>query len=161
MSFVLPDAIASPQDLGGLIFEIRDYARWYEHEFVKQRSGVTSVSAQPQLSVLASGVIRDWAASQPLSSDSLSALIATLEHYDKTAPTMTITLAAPAPAKLRADLTAWARTNLAPGMLINFRYNSTILGGMVVRLGSRIYDWSFRRQLMNNMSAFPEILSRV
>ena len=161
MSFTLPDAVASPQDLGALLFEVRDYAQWYSHEFVKQRAGAKTPSAQPALSDLTSGVIRQWAGTTPLSSDSLSELITTLEQYSKTAPVITITLAAPAPAKLRSELTTWVRANLAAGMLISFRYNSTILGGMVVRYGSHIYDWSFRRQLMNNIGSFPEILARV
>lgn len=157
----MPDQVASPQDLSSLVFEVRDYARWYEHEIVKQKSGVKSTSAQPELSAVASGVIRDWADQKPLSQATIDELIALLESYSKTAPVMTITLAAPAPSKLRSDLTAWARANLAPNVLISFHFNSTILGGMVVRVGSRIYDWSFRRQLMNNMSKFPEVLGRV
>lgn len=161
MNFVMPDQIATPQDLSALIFEIRDYARWYEHEFIKRKTSVTSTSAQPELSDITSLVIRTWAGKEPLSQASLDQLITTLEAYSKSAPIMTITLAAPAPNKLRTDLTAWARANLAPNILISFRFNSTILGGMVVRCGSRIYDWSFRRQLMNNISAFPEILGRV
>lgn len=159
--FVLPDSVASPQDLSALLFEVRDYARWYEHEFVKRKTGVASQSPQPDLSAVASQVIRGSAAVEPLSPNSLDHLIAALEAYGKTAPVMTITLAGPAPARLRSELTAWARTNLAPHILISFRYNSTILGGMVVRYGSRIFDWSFRRHVMSNISAFPEILRRV
>lgn len=160
-SFTMPDSVASPQDLSALVFEVRDYARWYEHEFVKQKTGAKKQTPQPELSAIASDVIRGWAAAEPLSQTSLDHLITILESYGKTAPVMTITLAAPAPVKLRSDLTAWARANLAPNILISFRFNSTILGGMVVRYGSRIYDWSFRRQIMNNISSFPEVLHRV
>ncbi len=161
MNLQLPDGVASPQDLGGILFEIRDYARWYEHEFVKRKVGAPGQTPQPVLSAVATEVIQAWSANQPLSRESLSALIAALESYSKTAPVITITLAAAPPTALRAQLTAWCRSNLAPNILVNFRYNSTILGGMVVRYGSRIHDWSFRRQLMNNISRFPEVLSRV
>jgi F0F1-type ATP synthase delta subunit len=46
-------------------------------------------------------------------------------------------------------------------MLVTVRFNSTIAGGMVVRLGSRMYDWSWRRLLMEQRSNYAEVLRRV
>ncbi|HET8709361.1 MAG TPA: F0F1 ATP synthase subunit delta, partial [Candidatus Saccharimonadales bacterium] len=84
-----------------------------------------------------------------------------LEDYARTAPHLTITLAAPAPASLKQTLTAWCRQNLAPNMLVTFEFNSSLCGGMVVRYGSRMFDWSFRRQIMENKQKFPEVLRNV
>ena len=50
---------------------------------------------------------------------------------------------------------------VAPDVLVNFQFNATILGGMVVRYGSHVYDWSFRRQILAKRDTFPEVLRRV
>lgn len=160
-TFTLPASVASPQDLTSLILEIRRYASWYASESVKQRVGVTHPVDQPQLTPVASAVLREYAAHHTVDRASLDALIAALETYGKHAPVMTITLAAPATAAIKTELTAWARANLAATILVSYRFNATILGGMVVRYGSRIYDWSFRSQLLANSQTIPEILSRV
>jgi F0F1-type ATP synthase delta subunit len=91
----------------------------------------------------------------------LDKLIETLEDYGTSAPIITITLAAPAPNSLKKTLIDWCRKNIAPNALIDFRFNATMLGGMVVQYGSRIYDWSFRRQILAARDKFPEILRNV
>ena len=85
----------------------------------------------------------------------------TLEKYIKTAPSITITLVAPTTNDTRKTLVNWCRKNIAPNILVDFRFNTTILGGMVIRYGSHIFDWSFRRQLLNNSKNFSEILRHV
>ena len=42
-----PIAWRRHKTLSALLFEVRDYARWYEHEFVKRKTGVASQSPQP------------------------------------------------------------------------------------------------------------------
>lgn len=159
--FSLPASVASPQDLTSLILEIRTYAAWYASESVKKRVGVAHPTEQPELTAVASEVLRVYAASHTIDRASLDRLIALLEAYGAHAPVMTITLAAPAPARIKTELTAWARANLAETMLVSYRFNATILGGMVVRYGSRIYDWSFRSQLLAHKAKIPEILGHV
>ena len=141
--FTLPASVASPQDLTTLILEIRAYASWYSSESVKKRVGVAKPVDQPELTPVASEVLRTYAATHAIDRAGLDNLITALEDYGKHAPVMTITLAAPVPGRIKTELTAWARANLAETILVNYRFNSTILGGMVVRYGSHIYDWSF------------------
>jgi F0F1-type ATP synthase delta subunit len=74
---------------------------------------------------------------------------------------MTITLAAPATTGIKKQLTAWCRDNVAPDVLVRFEFNQTLLGGMVVRFGSHIYDWSLRRQILDGRTKFPEVLRNV
>jgi F0F1-type ATP synthase delta subunit len=84
-----------------------------------------------------------------------------LEDFSDSAPRVTVTLAAPAPNSLKQTIALWFRENIAPNTLVNFKFNSTILGGMVVVYGSRIYDWSFRRQILVSREKFPEVLRNV
>jgi hypothetical protein len=157
----LPTAISSPSDVTALTLEVRAYQQWYGQYANAQRTGAHYQPTQPELSPIASEVIREWAAAEPLTTTRIDALIADLEHVSKTAPVITITLAAVAPVEVKRALVTWCREHLGEDILVTFRFNATILGGMVVRYGSRIYDWSFRTRLMNGRQKFPEVLSRV
>jgi len=62
---------------------------------------------------------------------------------------------------IQKNLVNWCRENIAPNILITFQFNATLLGGMVIRHGSNIFDWSFRRQILAARNNFPEVLRRV
>jgi hypothetical protein len=162
----LPKSVASPQDLSALISEVRDYAKWYNHEVIKQRfSGKAHIGGaggdHPILSAGASEVIRTWFGSKSPNRLGFDALLKELERVTKSARLITVTLAAPTPGSLKATLVGWFRTNISNDILVSFQINSTILGGMVVQYGSHVFDWSFRRNIIANKQNFPEALRHV
>lgn len=158
----LPETICTPQDLTELLLEVREYSKWYEHETVKQRSGVKSTrSTQPVLSVSTTALLRSASTNGSLQPAQIEAIIKELEAYKQAAPVITITLAAPAPERIRTQLTTWCRESISPGILVSFEYNRTLLGGMVVRYGSHVHDWSWRRALLSSTTPFTEVLARV
>jgi len=161
MKLNLPNSVASAQDLAALLLEVREYARWVTHESIKKRVDVAHSSVAPILSPSTTELLRIWEAKKPLDRQHLDELIEALEKYKDTARSITITLSAPPTSSLKATLVAWCRQNLAPNVLVTFQFNATLLGGMVVRYGSRVFDWSFKRQLLANRASFPEVLRRV
>lgn len=162
MKIRLPENVASPQDLTILIAEIKEYAKWFAHESIKKRlHASTSASKSPALSLGARSLIKDWTSSRSVSSDSLDSLVVELKRYSEQASTLSITLAAPATEDIRRRLIGWCRDNIAPDVFVSFTFNSTILGGIVVHYGSRVFDWSFRRQILASRLKFPEVLRRV
>lgn len=161
MKFRLPDSISSPQDLTALILEVQEYTRWYTHESIKKQAGAKNKSDPPATSPATAEVIRAWEAKQPLSRERLETLVHTLTEYKASAPSLTLTLAAPPTRAVKAELVAWCRKNITPNILVTFQFNSTLLGGMVVRSGSHVFDWSFRRQILENRAKFPEVLRHV
>jgi hypothetical protein len=161
MTLKLPDSVASQQDLAALVAEVRDYAKWWVHESIKKRINVKHTSVPPQVSPGAAQIIHEWGSKKELSRVRFDELITTLQGYSKSATTITITLPAPASPAIKATLVGWCRTNIAPDVFVTFGFNATLLGGMVVRFGSRVYDWSFRRQILANRANFPEVLRRV
>ena len=161
MKLKLPPSVSSPQDLTSLILEIHDYARWFAHEAIKKRVSGSASSHAPLVSAGTEELLRSWALQNPLSTNSLTILITTLEEYKKTAPSLTVTLAAPPTNGIKMALVEWCRTNISPNILVSFSFNGTLLGGMVIRYGSRVFDWSFRRQILDGRSKFPEVLRRV
>lgn len=158
----LPGSIVSPQDLTMVIREIQDYTAWATHETIKQKAGAKKpLAPAPELTIAATELIGAWGKARGASADSYRQLIETLERIAKSAPTITITLAGPAPQHVKEHIVAWCRENLAANIFVTFKFNRTLLGGMVVRAGSHIYDWSLHRKLIDNGHAFTEVLGRV
>lgn len=163
MNLDLPPTAYSRADIDRLIQDVREYAKWYSHEATKKRFKIKPSSRQspPELSSDTKELLRDWTIKQPLSLASLDQLVAALERFKLNAPTLTFILAAPAPGSLKKDLVSWCRKNIAKNILVSFEFNSTLLGGFVLRYGSRVFDWSFRRQILANSAVFSEKLLSV
>ncbi|HEX5456541.1 MAG TPA: F0F1 ATP synthase subunit delta [Candidatus Saccharimonadales bacterium] len=158
MKIKLDGSISSPQNLKTLVLEMRDYAGWFSKNEIKKRVNAKHSTDKPELSPAASMLLHDWGQNGSLDRKSLDELIAALENMEDTAPKATITLAAPPAAGLKKMLVNWLREEIAPDILVTFDFNSTLLGGMVLRCGSRMFDWSFRRQILDSRAQFPEVL---
>lgn len=161
MKLKLPDSVSSRQDLLAVQQEVRDYARWMAHEAIKRKAGSKHSPEPPATSKATAELLRQWSAGGSVSSRDFDQLVTSLADYAKSAPSLTITVAAPPTASLKASLVSWCRSNLRADVLVSFEFNATLLGGMVVRTGSHVYDWSLRRQLFENRQAFAEVLRRV
>jgi hypothetical protein len=161
MNLRLDPTVASPQDLRALRGELHTYGGWLAHNDIKSRTGAGSKTDAPELSMAAKNCLKTYVPSSDKASAALDELVAELDKLSNKADHITITLAAPAPGSLKSSLVDWCRKNLAEDILVSFQFNATILGGMVVRSGSHIFDWSFRRAVMDNRAKFPEVLRNV
>lgn len=161
MIFKLPDEVMSAQDLMTITGEVREYARWFLHESIKKRIHSRKHSLAPSLSPAASRLLHDWMSSEPTNKRGFDGLIRILENYPKKARTITITLPAPPTNQIKLTLVNWCRKNIAGNILVRFQFNATILGGMVIQVGSHVFDWSFKRQILATRETFPEVLRRV
>jgi hypothetical protein len=161
MKLSLQDNIASRQDLKAVIQDVRKYAQWYSQTAVKMKYSGAQGYELPPVSTAAVSIINEWNKEDPVSPKSLEDLIIALQDFESAAPNMTITLAAPAPNSLKKELLKWCRENVAPNILVDFKFSSTMLGGMVVQYGSHIFDWSYRRQILASLQKFPEVLRSV
>jgi hypothetical protein len=153
--------VASDQDLASLLADVHVYAKWASRELIKQKVAGKSAGQQPTLSPEAATVIRTWGNGKALTQASIDSLVKALENYKKSAPTITITLAAVPSGEVKTKLVCWCRKNIDTTVLISFRLNRNILGGMVVAYGSHIHDWSFRRKLLDAPKPFHEVLRSV
>jgi len=162
MKLSMPPEVISQQDLKGLISEVQQYAKWFAHTSVKMRyDKAAGNDDQPAVSPAATQLLNDRAGDGQLTQKSLDELISELKYLEAQTAYLTIILAAPVSNKLKQTLSDWCRTNIDPNILVNFKFNGTILGGMVMVHKSRIFDWSFRRQILSNRAKFPEILRNV
>lgn len=161
MKLNLPESTFSLQDVKEMTLEVHEYAKWLSHKELQKGLHAKHPTDAPAVSRMTAELLREWNVRHDLSSRSLGELASELENLIRRAPTMTITLAAPATSDIKTSLVTWCRKNLSPNMLVTFQFNATLLGGMVVRSGSHIFDWSFRRQILDTRARFPEILRRV
>lgn len=161
MKLKLPSLVASPQDLNELLSQAQDYATFLSHQSNIKRIGARRKVEPPVLSPS----LKELLAAHDLLADAnasdLQALIESLQGFKHSAEQITITLAAPVTGEVKRNLVDWCRNNISPNILVAFQFNSTILGGLVVRYGSHIFDWSFRRQLFSNRQKIAETLHRV
>jgi hypothetical protein len=144
-----------------LLLELHQYSKWFAHNSIKAQLNSKSASKPPLLSESAMAVIRSSTGKELLSQQAIDELITALEAHRSTAETISITLAAPVTADAKKALVSWCRDNISGEILVSFQINTSLLGGMVVRYGSHIHDFSFRRQILANKQQFPEVLSRV
>lgn len=161
MKLTLPATVSTPQDITALLLELQQYARWFAHSSVKAQLNSKTASKPPVLSDAAMAVIRASTGKDLLNQRTLDELIAALESHRTLAETITITLAAPATAEIKKALVGWCRDNISGDVLVSFQINTSLLGGMVVRYGSHIHDWSFRRQILANKQHFSEVFANV
>lgn len=161
MKIKLDEEISSVHDLQAVINELKDYGKWQSHNSMRKLLKSRHETETPILSEAAKNMLHQYGDKELLSRSSLDQLISTLEHFAKRAPTITITLAAPPTRPIKKQLVGWCRDNLSHNILVNFEFRSSLLGGMVVRNGSHIYDWSFRRQILEAGPRFPEVLRNV
>jgi hypothetical protein len=156
VSLKLPASIVSEQDLSSLSVEIHDCVKWLSHEAIKKKSGSKVAGSPPHMSEAAAQLIHEYGASQ----EKLDELVLDLEQLLKSARIVTITLPVYPSTTLKLQLVTWFRKEVSDDVLLNFSSNRALLGGMVIRVGSRVFDWSYRRLVLDAEDKFTEVFHR-
>jgi hypothetical protein len=161
MKLLLPHSVYSPQDVASLTMELRQYASWFSHNTIKHDHGSTTATVPPFLSPSALELIRQVSKTELLDQTKLDQLVEAIDILKKKSETITITLAALPSDDLKTQLVTWCRETIHPTVLVTFNMNRAILGGLVVRYRSHIFDWSFRRTILTGAQDFAKVLRRV
>lgn len=158
--FNLPPEVYSLQQLDAVITELAAAAKAAGQAAVKEKVAGKAQAVKMELSPETKAVIKA-AGKDAATSEDLTALAEDLGKLRESAPQIHITLAAMPAEGLKKQLAAWLRQNLSPQVLVTFGYHTALLGGMVVRTGSRTFDWSFRRQILAEAPKFAQRLHHV
>lgn len=59
------------------------------------------------------------------------------------------------------ELVSWFRQQFGGGLLFQITTNPSIIGGVVIRLGSKLYDFSFASALANQKATINKVISSV
>jgi hypothetical protein len=157
-AYELPPAVYSPQLLEAVTYEIEEYLDWYRQMRVQSRVGAKA-AAEPTHSAETVVVIEAWLAGKKPTLESLEELVAQLKSLKL--PEVHIMLAALPNRAQREALVSWFRNNATPHLLLSFVADRNLGGGIVVRTPNRVFDFSWKQQLINGREKIPEILSRV
>jgi hypothetical protein len=150
----LPVDMQSPDQVSGVLVELNQYISGLRDAAARVKVG--GKADKPELP----GHLETLLKSTGVNTEdmpALEALAAHLETIIKDAPVMHITLAAPATRTLKRQLTVWFRTQVHPVSLLTFAARGDIGGGLVIRAGSHIYDYSFRAAILENKTRLMEI----
>lgn len=158
MSAILPPELYSPEQLGVVIIELRQYIGHLRDREVRRKVVKTSGETMPPLSILASRVLEVNDAT-PAATAKISKLVDDLDTARHEAPIARFVLAGVPDDELRGKLTDWFRTQIHPLSLLTFTGRSDIGGGFLLQAGSKQYDFSFRTQLLDNKAHIAEIFS--
>lgn len=161
MSIKLPEEINSAEDLKAVLEELRDFRTYFRHSEIKAKSGKNHTSDGPDLSMAAAKLLSQAKNKKQLTMSELEQLLSELELIYSKAPKIRIVLAAAATPPVKKRLADWIRSNISDQAFIDFRYDSTILGGMIIACGSHIYDWSLRREIIASKDKMKEVIAHV
>lgn len=158
MTVKLPDGITTPQQVEACLMDLEAYIGSVRDRSVRQTATQTN-EAPPQLSaelviVLAAAGLGENPNVQQL--EELKALVGTWREL----PIIEVTLPAIPGPTLRKQLVSWFRA-LGQPVLVQFSFQRELAGGLMVRTPKRVYDFSFRRQIMAGREKLGEAMRRV
>jgi hypothetical protein len=156
--FQLPGAVYSPQLLESVIYDIQYYLDWYRQNQIRSKVGAKPKD-EPNHSDETVVVIETWLGGKPATLESIEDLLAHLKNLKL--PQVHIMLAALPNRSQRESLVGWFRANVGPGLLLSFVADRNLGGGLVVRTPNRVFDYTWKQQLVAARSKLAEILKRV
>lgn len=158
MKFELPAAVYSPQLLESVIYDVQYYLDWTRQNDIRKQMGV-AVKEEPNHSAETVLVIEAWLNGKPATLEALEELLDYLKGLKL--PEVHITLAALPNRNQRETLVKWFRNNAKSQLLLSFVADRNLGGGIVIRTPNRIFDYTWKRQLVENRDKIAEITRRV
>lgn len=162
MEFRLPEDIYSPEHLDTCLVKLQQYTailRQKEHRSKMKIDG--PMVTEDELAGNLEKLLNSAGLGKNPTSSSIETLIEALEKFRQSAAVVHITLAAMPGPGLKKQLAEWMRKNLYHNLLVSFSFNRELVGGMVVRTASHIYDFSWRARLHEHRDVIPKILRRL
>lgn len=158
MAFELPGAVYSPQLLEAVTFDIEHYLDWYRETKIQKKVGAKATD-EPTHSAETVLVIEAWLAGKSPTVESLEALVKYLRELKL--PEVHVMLAALPNRAQREVLVDWFRANTTPHLLLSFVADRNLGGGVVVRTPNRVFDFTWKQELVAARDKFAGILKRV
>jgi hypothetical protein len=156
--FDLPPAVYSPALLESVVYDLQYYLDWVRQNKIRQTVGAKA-KEEPSHSAETVLVIKAWQGNRPATLESLEQLLAHLKQLKL--PEVHIMLAALPNHSQREIIVNWFRTNVSPRLLLSFVADRNLGGGLVVRTPNRVFDYTWKQQLVAGRSKLAEILHRV
>jgi hypothetical protein len=157
-SFKLPGAVYSPQLLESVIYDLQYYLDWIRQNQIRKQVGAKPKD-EPNHSDETVLVIKTWLAGKPATLEAVEALLEYLKNLKL--PEVHIMLAALPNRAQRLTLVDWFRNNTSQELLLSFVADRNLGGGIVVRTPNRVFDFTWKQQLIAGRDKLAGILKRV
>jgi hypothetical protein len=157
-TFKLPAAVYSPQMLESVIYDIQYYLDWIRQNQIRKQVGAKP-KEEPNHSDETVLVIEAWLSGQPATISSIEALHGHLKNLKL--PEVHIMLAALPNRTQRVALVEWFRNNTNQQLLLSFVADRNLGGGIVVRTPNRVFDFTWKQELVGARDKLAGILRRV
>ena len=148
----------SSQLVEAVIYDIELYLDWYRQAKIQKKVGAHTTE-EPTHSAETVLVIEAWLAGRPATVEVLEELLNHLRTLKL--PQVHIMLAALPNRAQREALVTWFRSNVTPHLLVSFVADRNLGGGLVVRTPNRVFDYTWKQQLVAGRGKLAEILHRV
>ena len=158
MSLRLPVDLYSPDHISLHIQELRAYIGEKRNAAAQVKAGGEAES--PSLSSTLTALLHS-AAVKAEDMRALEGVVKDLEVLRDKAPVVHLTFAAMPNRTLIRQLTVWFRNQVHPYTLLTVAMRRDIGGGMMLRTGSNIYDFSFRGQILRHKERISELFESV
>lgn len=155
MSFSLPASVYTPQLVQTVVFDVETLRDYLSHAKVQRKVGAKP-DLPPGHAVETETVLKAWLDGKEPTITNLTELLTALNGLKLT--TVHLTMAALPSDPQRLKLVEWFRSNCRPDLLVSFSADRTIGGGIIIRTPNRMFDLSFRQQLMAGQQKLPEII---
>jgi hypothetical protein len=153
----LPAGIYSPEQLKACGLELDEVIAWRRRQEIKQRSGIPQSGGEPPLSHELGELIGGPHGLRVMTTLQLEQLQEQIRVWLRQ-PVTHITFPVPPSGPTKVEMVKWFRSQVSPTALVKFEVNRNVVGGCVVRTPSRIFDFSFRTQLLKNKDRIPQLL---
>lgn len=162
LKLTLPITIYSPQAINTIIDEVDNYTAFVRERMITKRAGLKPLKARTiALSEELTSFLQLNFTDKDPNLDELMATNNWLKGLLQTNYLVTVTSAAVLQTPERKWLVEWFRNNTHPLVLINFNVNPSLIGGLVVRTRSKIFDMSFVSKLTHAKQSLVKIIAHV
>lgn len=161
MSGILPVDVYSPDQIGIALWELEGLAGNLQN--IATRAAVAPGGIPQQEVQISSFLINILRANSVRVSDrpALEQLQVDLKALRDSAPVAHIILGGSPSRTLKHELVEWFRRELHPEHLATFATRSDIGGGFMLRVGSKQYDFTYRKRLLEDSHRLTEIFDSV
>ena len=154
-TLALPVDLNSPDQLSATSLELAAYMSSLRDAAVRAKSNGQDIQL-PDMSDLLTELLRASGV-DPENSAGLDDMRTQLDQLLNKAPVVHLTLAALPARTFKRKMTLWFRTEVHPFILLTFAARADLGGGVVLQSGSHVYDYTFRRSILDNKKRISEL----
>lgn len=151
MSRDLPLSLVTPDQIQSVLLDLSHFRDAQTDAKVRAKVGAKNAESLP-LSPELTELLPD----APTDSD-LDEIAQWLQKIRDEAPVVHVVLPAVATKALKQALIHWFRERIDPSVLLDFEVDREIAGGFIVRVGGRVYDYSFRKRLLEKKAVIARL----